>query len=111
MSVETEPIAEPSTPPRAEPPLTIIGPRPGSVLVHVNELWRYGERLGFLILRDIKVRYKQTMLGAAWAVLQPLAIMLVFVLFLRDVARDARSPLPYPLFVFSGMLLWTSFAN
>jgi lipopolysaccharide transport system permease protein len=112
MSVEAEPIAEPTVPFEAiEPPLTVIEPRPGWGLVDVSELWRYRELLGFLIWRDVKVRYKQTVLGATWAVLQPLATMLVLTLFLGDVVRDPQSPVPYPLFVFCGMLLWTSFAN
>lgn len=93
------------------PPLSVIEPRSGWQLVDLNELWRYRELLGFLIWRDIKVRYKQTVLGAAWAILQPLATMLVFTLFLGDVVRDKQSPVPYPLFVFCGMLMWTSFAN
>ncbi len=95
-----------------EPRLTIIEPRSSWGFVDVKEIWRYRELLGFLIWRDVKVRYKQTVLGAAWAILQPLATMLVFTLFLGDAVR-AKAPgaVPYPLFVFSGMLLWTSFAN
>jgi lipopolysaccharide transport system permease protein len=89
----------------------VIEPRSGWQLVDVNELWRYRELLGFLVWRDVKVRYKQTFLGAAWAVLQPLATMLVFTLFLGDVVRDPHSAIPYPLFVFCGMLMWTAFAN
>jgi lipopolysaccharide transport system permease protein len=123
MNLETEtppePIAASHAPPAIDPPrpvesqvpVTIIEARPGWQLVDVDELWRYRELLGFLIWRDVKVRYKQTVLGAAWAVLQPLATMLVFTLFLGDVVRDRNSSIPYPLFVFCGMLLWTSFAN
>lgn len=103
------------TPPRLhdeEPWLTVIEPRSSWGFVDVRELWRYRELLGFLIWRDVKVRYKQTVLGAAWAILQPLATMLVFTLFLGDAVRDkAPGAVPYPLFVFCGMLLWTSFAN
>ena len=62
----------------------------------VNELWRYRELLGFLVWRDVKVRYKQTVLGAAWAILQPLATMLVFTLFLGDVVRDVSLADPVP---------------
>lgn len=105
----------PLTPPRLddeEPRLTVIEPRSTWGFVDVRELWRYRELLGFLIWRDVKVRYKQTVLGAAWAILQPLATMLVFTLFLGDAVRDkAPGAVPYPLFVFCGMLLWTSFAN
>jgi lipopolysaccharide transport system permease protein len=67
--------------------------------------------LGIFIWRDVKVRYKQTILGAAWAILQPLATMMVFTLFLRDIAGVPNAKVPYPLFVFCGMLMWTSFAN
>lgn len=95
-----------------EPRLTVIEPRSTWGFVDVREVWRYRELLGFLIWRDVKVRYKQTVLGAAWAILQPLATMLVFTLFLGDAVRDkAPGAVPYPLFVFCGMLLWTSFAN
>jgi lipopolysaccharide transport system permease protein len=98
-------------PPAPDLPLTIIEPRSGWQFVDVNEIWRYRELLGFLIWRDVKVRYKQTVLGAAWAILQPLATMMVFTLFLRDIVGVPNSPVPYPLFVFCGMLMWTSFAN
>ncbi len=67
-------------------PVTVIERRPGWRLIDFGELWRYRELLFFLTWRDIKVRYKQTVLGAAWAVLQPLATMLVFSLFLGRVA-------------------------
>src|SRR5262249_27913644 len=69
----------------ADPPLTIVKPRRGWQLVDPGELWRYRELLYILAWRDVKVRYKQTVLGAAWAVLQPLATMAVFALFLGPV--------------------------
>jgi lipopolysaccharide transport system permease protein len=92
-------------------PVTIIEKRPGWRLVDWRELWRYRELLFFLTWRDVKVRYKQTVLGAAWAVLQPLAGMAVFSLFLGPLAGDAAISVPYPLFVFAGLLIWTLFAN
>jgi lipopolysaccharide transport system permease protein len=79
-------------------------------LVNVAELWAYRELLFFLVWRDVKVRYKQTVLGAAWAVAQPVAAMLVFTLFLGRLGA-VPSDLPYPLFVFAGLLPWTFFAN
>jgi lipopolysaccharide transport system permease protein len=93
-------------------PLTVIEPRPGWRWVNLAELWRYRELLYFLSWRDIKVRYRQTVLGAAWAVLQPLVTMLVFTLFLGRVAAKppSASDVPYPLFVFAGILPWTLFA-
>jgi lipopolysaccharide transport system permease protein len=92
-------------------PLIVIEPRPGWRLVNAGELWRARELMLFLAWRDVTVRYKQTALGAMWAVLQPLAAMLVFTLFLRRVASQADSTVPYGLFVFAGMLPWTFFAN
>ena len=81
---------------------------------HASELlehWRYRELLYFLVWRDIAVRYKQSLLGAAWAVLQPLAMMCVFSLFFIGVAEMPAGGLPYPLFVLAGILPWFFFAN
>jgi lipopolysaccharide transport system permease protein len=93
-------------------PVTIIERKPGWRLVDLGELWRYRELLFFLTWRDVKVRYKQTVLGAAWAVLQPFATMVVFSLFFGHVAGantgDVRH---YPLFVFAGLLPWFFFSN
>jgi lipopolysaccharide transport system permease protein len=96
----------------ADPPLTLIEPRTGWGLLDVRELWRYRELLFFLTLRDVKVRYKQTVLGAAWAVLQPFATMVVFSLFFGQMSSNRQShPNDYPLFVFAGLVPWTFFAN
>ena len=92
-------------------PVTVIGPRRAWRFVNVAELWQYRELLYFLVWRDVKVRYKQTALGAAWAVIQPLATMLVFTLFLGRLGAVPADDLPYPLFVFAGLLPWTFFAN
>jgi len=92
-------------------PLTVIEARPGWQIVNFRELWRYRELLVFLTWRDIKVRYKQTVLGALWALLQPLATMIVFVMFLGNVAGITSSESPYPLFVLAGTIAWTFFAN
>src|SRR5262249_4222310 len=92
-----------------EPPLTVIEPKSGWRFVDLTELWRFRELLFFLVWRDVKVRYKQTALGAAWAVLQPLATMVVVALFLGRVAGSADAAVPYPLFVFAGLLPWTFF--
>jgi lipopolysaccharide transport system permease protein len=108
---ETEPVANPFTPSADDLPLTIIERRPGWQIVNLRELWRYHELLFFLTWRDVKVRYKQTVLGAAWAVLQPLATMVVFVLFLGRVGGIADNIRNYSLFVFAGLLPWTFFAN
>jgi lipopolysaccharide transport system permease protein len=94
-----------------ELPLTVIEPRPGWRLIDLGELWRYRELLLFLTWRDIKVRYKQTALGAAWALLQPLATMTVFTLFFGRVAAQPGAAVNYSLFVLAGLLPWTFLAN
>jgi lipopolysaccharide transport system permease protein len=91
-------------------PVTVIERQPGWRLIDLGELWRYRELLFFLTWRDVMVRFKQTVLGAAWVILQPLATMVVFTLFLGRLA-DPAAALPYPLFVFAGLLPWTFFAN
>lgn len=88
-----------------------IEPSPGWVALRLGELWEYRELLYFLTWRDVKVRYKQTALGAAWAVLQPLAGMAVFSLFFGRLARMPSDGLPYPLFSFAALVPWTFFAN
>ena len=91
--------------------LTVIEPRPGWQVVDLDELWRTRELLFFLTWRDVKIRYKQTALGAAWAILQPLATMLVFSLFFGRVASNPSSAVPYALFVLAGLVPWMFFSN
>ena len=79
--------------------------------MNLRELWRFRELLFFLTWRDVKVRYKQTVLGATWAVLQPLATMVVFAFFLGRMGGVADGMKDYPLFVFAAILPWTFFAN
>jgi lipopolysaccharide transport system permease protein len=79
--------------------------------LHWDELWRHRELLYFLTWRDIKVRYKQTVLGVTWAILQPLAIALALTAFLGRVVHVSSYGLPYPLFAFAGMVLWQLFAQ
>jgi lipopolysaccharide transport system permease protein len=96
----------------AQPIVRVIEPRSGWRLSDVGELWQFRELLFFLTWRDVKVRYKQTALGAAWAILQPLATMLVFSVFFGRVAssRD-ESAVAYPLFVLAGVIPWSFLAN
>lgn len=94
-----------------EPALTTIVAEQGWKVVDLSELWNYRELLLFLCWRDVKVRYKQTVLGAAWAVLQPLMAMVVFSVFFARLAKVPSGGLPYPLFAFAGLLPWTFFAN
>lgn len=94
-----------------ELPETIIHPPSGWRLINARELWRYRELLYFLTWRDVKVRYKQTLLGAAWAVLQPAMMMVVFTVFFGRLASVPTGGIPYPLFVYAGLLPWTFFAT
>src|SRR5256714_2583785 len=92
-------------------PVLRIEPSPGWVSLRLGELWEYRELLYFLVWRDVKVRYKQTALGAAWAVLQPLMLMVVFTIFFSRLAGLSSGDMPYPLFAFAGLLPWTFFAS
>jgi len=88
-----------------------IQPSHGWVSLQLRDLWLYRELLYFFIWRDIKVRYKQTALGAAWAVIQPLFTMLVFSLFFGRLAKIPSDGIPYPLFVYCALVPWTFFAQ
>jgi lipopolysaccharide transport system permease protein len=92
-------------------PLTIIEPKKGWVPIDFKELWNYRELLYFLTKRDIKVRYKQTVLGGLWAIIQPAFTMIVFTLFFGRLAKVPSEGMPYPIFVYAGLLPWTYFAN
>lgn len=93
------------------PEITIIEPRKGWASIDSREIWNYRELLYFLTKRDIKVRYKQTVLGGLWAVIQPAFTMLVFTLFFGRLAKMPSDGIPYPIFVYAGLLPWTYFAN
>jgi lipopolysaccharide transport system permease protein len=92
-------------------PVTVIEPSRGWVMLKLGELWEYRELLYFLTWREVKVRYKQTALGAAWAIIQPLFTMLVFSLFFGKLAKVPSDRIPYPLFCLAGLVPWTFFAN
>lgn len=111
------PITYEATPPETAPPLlpkeplvTIESSNPWKV-VDIRDLWAHRELLYFLIWRDVKVRYKQTVLGAAWAIIQPLFTMLIFTLIFSKVAQIDSNGIPYPIFAYAGLLPWTFFAN
>jgi lipopolysaccharide transport system permease protein len=100
-------------PPEAENvrlPLVRRQARPGWVAINFAELWQYRELLFFFAVRDIKVRYKQTLLGVAWAILQPVMTMVVFSIFFGKLAGVPSDDLPYPVFSFCGLLPWQLFA-
>lgn len=90
---------------------TLIKSEESGVQLNLGELWYYRELLYFLTLRDIKVRYKQTVMGLAWVIIQPLTTMLIFTLVFNRFVRLDAGTLPYPLFALSGLLLWLFFAN
>jgi lipopolysaccharide transport system permease protein len=97
---------------RPDQPATVRVERSrGRPRLKLHELWVYRELLYFLTWRDVKVRYKQTLLGAAWAILQPLLAMVVFTIFFGHLAKLPSEGLPYALFSFSGLVLWTFFGN
>jgi lipopolysaccharide transport system permease protein len=89
----------------------VIEPRRGWFSLEWGELWRFRELFHTLVWRDIKVRYKQTVLGAAWAVFQPLISMLIFTLFFGVLVKVPSDNIPYPIFAYAGLLLWTLFSN
>lgn len=94
-----------------ENPLVVIEPSRGWVPFNLRDLWQYRDLLYILTMRDIKVRYKQTALGAMWAIIQPLFTMLIFTLFFGRLAGMPSDNIPYPLFAYAGLLPWTFFSN
>src|SRR5438105_7093969 len=96
-----------------EPVVPIIRIRPsrGWVPLRLAELWDYRELLFFLTWRDVKVRYKQTLLGAAWALIQPVCTMLVFSLFFGQLAKVPSDGVPYPIFSYAALLPWGYFSQ
>lgn len=91
--------------------VTVIEPSRGWRALDLKELWAYRELLWVLTERDIKVRYKQTVLGAAWAVIQPVMLMVVFSIFFGKLAKMPSDGIPYPIFAYCALLPWTFFAN
>jgi len=100
------PLSVPATPPRV-----VIRPSRGWVPINLGELWSYRELLYFLTWRDIKVLYKQTVLGATWAIIQPFVTMVVFSIFFGRLAGIPSDDIPYPIFSYAALVPWTYFAN
>ena len=94
-----------------EKPVLTIEARKFWVPLNLRDLWACRELLYFLMWRDIKVRYKQTVLGAAWALIQPLVTMIIFTYFFGKLAKLPTDGVPYPIFFYTGLLLWTFFSN
>src|SRR5712692_3950375 len=100
---------------RKSPPLALttlrIAPSNGWVSLKLHELWEYRELLYFRVWRDIQVRYKQTALGATWAIIQPFFTMVVFSLFFGHLGKIPSDGIPYPIFAFAALVPWSFFAN
>ena len=117
MTTATELESESTSPaaanlsPHTSSSITVIEPSRGWVSLKLAELWEYRELLYFLTWREVKVRYKQTMLGATWAIIQPLFTMLVFSLFFGRLAKMPSDGIPYPLFSLAGLIPWTFFSG
>ena len=92
-------------------PLVVIQPTNRWSLLNFKDIWAYRELLFFLTWRDVKVRYKQTALGAAWAILQPLFMMIIFTIFFGRFAGVDSQGMPYPVFALAGLVPWTFFSN
>jgi len=97
--------------PGSTDPFIRIRPSKGWVSLDFAEMWRYRELLYFFVWRDIKIRYKQTILGASWAIIQPLFTMVIFSLFFGKLAQIPSDGIPYPLFSYAALVPWTFFAN
>jgi lipopolysaccharide transport system permease protein len=99
------------TPPVVENFHIRISPSKGWVSLRLDDIWRYRELLYFFVWRDLKIRYKQTIFGASWAVIQPLFTMVIFSLFFGKLAQVPSDGIPYPIFSYTALVPWTFFAN
>jgi len=111
QEIPSVPITDSVTPTYPDFPLIQIRPTKGWVSLKLNELWKYRELLYFFTWRDLKIRYKQTVLGASWAIIQPFLTMVVFSLFFGRLAKIPSEGVPYPLFSYAALVPWTFFAN
>jgi lipopolysaccharide transport system permease protein len=117
MTTPTAITAENSQPPSGntfrlpDEPLVVIQPSGKWNLINLKDIWAYRELLFFLTWRDVKVRYKQTLLGAAWAILQPLFMMIIFSIMFGRLGGVNTGGVPYPIFVLAALVPWTFFSN
>jgi len=111
MNAATAPTIESANYKLPAEPLVVIEPGGRWRVIGLKDIWAYRELLYFLMWRDVKVRYKQTALGAAWAILQPLFMMVIFTIFFGRLAGVGSDGVPYPLFALAGLVPWTFFAN
>lgn len=105
---DQEPVS--TAPPPGEITVTRVEPSRGWRVLKLGDLWKYREMLYFLSWRDVKVRYKQTALGAGWAILQPFLTMIIFTVLFRRVAKIPSQGVPYPIFAYAGLVVWIFFS-
>lgn len=110
-AVSSDNLLTSRTPTLPDEPLFVVEARQSGISFHLKDFWTYRELLYFLIWRDVKIRYKQTLLGAAWAIIQPLLTMVIFTFIFGRVARIDSEGVPYPIFAYAALLPWTFFAN
>jgi len=110
-SIERQPAGTAKSLKKEDIPIIRIEPSKGWVSLKLRELWDYRELLYFLTWRDVKVRYKQTVLGAAWAIIQPFFTMIVFSVFFGRLAKVPSDGIPYPIFSYAALVPWTFFAH
>jgi lipopolysaccharide transport system permease protein len=110
-AISSEKLPSRHAPQLPDKPLFVVEGRKAGVGIDLKELWAHRELLYFLVWRDVKIRYKQTLLGAAWAIIQPLLTMLVFTFIFGKVAKIDSNGIPYPVFAYAALLPWTFFAN
>jgi lipopolysaccharide transport system permease protein len=111
QELKRSPTSRPASRTAAPSFAQVITPSQNWQMINFGELWQYRELLYFLAWRDVKVRYKQTILGAAWALLQPTLMMIVFTIFFSRMANLSSGGIPYPLFSYAGLVPWTFFAT
>lgn len=104
-SLADEPTQNPSV------PVTVIRPASGWTLPRISEAWNEREILGYFVVRDVKVRYAQTLLGALWAFFQPIGMLLIFTFAFSKLGKVQTEGVPYPVFAFAGLALWTFFSR
>lgn len=109
--VSSEKLPPSSIPKSPDEPLFVIEARTSGGSLNLRDWWTYRELLYFLIWRDVKIRYKQTLLGASWAILQPLITMLIFTVIFGRLAKIDSNGIPYPVFAYAALVPWTFFAN
>lgn len=111
IAVDSKNIENPHALELPEDPVFVVEAQQRRIPLNLKDFWTYRELLFFLVWRDVKIRYKQTFLGAAWAIIQPLLTMLIFTFIFGRVAKIGSDGVPYPVFAYAALLPWTFFSN